>query len=233
MRDALSVHRVLLERGVEHEVVRLPRPLQTADDLPEVLGLPATSCAVVRCYVVAPGSGLATAAGDHAGRALHAVVVPAGRHPLPGMLQSALRIGEVREATSAEINRATDCAARLVTAVGLPTAVTVLVDAALDTEGTLWTPTGESGTAVALHGADLPAVTGGRVVALTSAPPPVVDLTAHEERTVASSATTTGTGRAAEPGTRQRATVNLDAEQAPGPGDGGRTPPPPWRLLRA
>ena len=173
MQDALAVHRVLLERAVPHEVVRLPRPVHSADELPDVLGLPATSCAVVRCYV----------AGDlgdpRAPRVLHAVVVPAGVHPPAAALSAALATPAVREATPAEINTATDCAARLVTAVALPAEVPVLVDTALDTSGTIYTATGESGTALAFRGADLPAVTGGRVLDLTRSPrPAVIDLDA-------------------------------------------------------
>jgi Cys-tRNA(Pro)/Cys-tRNA(Cys) deacylase len=173
LQDALGVHRILLERDVAHEVVRLPRPVQTADELPDVLGLPSASCAVVRCYV----------AGDlgdpRVPTVLHAVVVPAGAHPPAAALSAALATPAVREATPAEINAATDCAARLVTAVALPVEVPVLVDAALDTSGTIYTATGESGTALAFRGADLPAVTGGRVVDLTRAtPPPVIDLDA-------------------------------------------------------
>lgn len=173
MQDALGVHRVLLERDVTHEVVRLPRPVQSADELPDVLGLPAASCAVVRCYV----------AGDlgdpRAPTVLHAVVVPAGVHPSPAALSAALATPTVREATPAEINTATDCAARLVTAVALPVEVPVLVDAALDTSGTIYTATGESGTALAFRGADLPAVTGGRVLDLARSPrPAVIDLDA-------------------------------------------------------
>ena len=173
MQDALGVHRVLLERDVIHEVVRLPRPVQSADELPDVLGLPATSCAVVRCYV----------AGDlgdpRAPTVLHAVVVPAGVHPSAAALSAALATPAVREATPAEINTATDCAARLVTAVALPVEVPVLVDAALDTSETIYTATGESGTALAFRGADLPAVTGGRVLDLAGPPrPAVIDLDA-------------------------------------------------------
>ena len=177
MQDALGVHRVLLERGVPHEVVRLPRPVQTSDDLPEVLDLPPDRCAVVRCYV----------AGDlgdpRAPTVLHAVVVPAGSHPPAAALQSALDTPAVREATPGEINAATDCAARLVTAVALPAEVPVLVDAALDDSATIFTATGESGTAVAFRGSDLRSVTGGRVVDLAvPARPAVIDLDAPRLR---------------------------------------------------
>src|SRR5207248_11775421 len=48
MKDALDVHRSLLAREVPHEVVRLPRPAWSADDIPEVLGLPPERCVTVR-----------------------------------------------------------------------------------------------------------------------------------------------------------------------------------------
>lgn len=174
MQDAMGVHLVLLERDVPHEVVRLPRPLHSADELPDVLGLPARACAVVRCYV----------AGDLGDPAcptvLHAVVVPAGTHPAPGALEAELATSTVREATATEINAATDCSARLVTAVALPAEVPVLVDGALDTSGAIVTPTGESGTAIVFRGLDLVAVTGGRAVAVVPPPvPAVIDLDAR------------------------------------------------------
>ena len=50
MKDALDVHRSLLAREVPHEIVRLPRPVLTADEIPAVSGLPPERCVTVRLY---------------------------------------------------------------------------------------------------------------------------------------------------------------------------------------
>ncbi|MDQ1704625.1 MAG: Cys-tRNA(Pro)/Cys-tRNA(Cys) deacylase, partial [Frankiaceae bacterium] len=44
MKDALDVHRSLLAREVPHEVVRLPRLVLSADEIPEAMGLPRDRC---------------------------------------------------------------------------------------------------------------------------------------------------------------------------------------------
>jgi len=178
MQDALAVHRALLEHGVPHEVVRLPRGVHDADELPDVLGVDAACCAVVRCYVTtSSGPGPAETV-------LHAVVVPAGTQPEPRLLRAVLASESLRDATPTEINLRTDYPARLVSAVGLRADVPVLLDTGLDLAGTVWTSTGENGTVIALHGADLPAVTGGRLVNLVGAAVrKVIDLTAVEAGT--------------------------------------------------
>ena len=175
MLDALAVHRTLLEHDVPHEVVRLPRPIQTADELPEVLDVPADVCAVVRCYV-APCKSVPADGG--CSPVLHAVIVPAGVQPSIAALRTALRAASLRDATPAEINKVTDCSARLVTAVGLPVDVPVIIDNALDMAGTVWMSTGDSGTALALPSPALLAVTGATVHRLTGSEDVVIDLTA-------------------------------------------------------
>jgi len=199
--DALAVHRTLLEHDVPHEVVRLPRPIQTADELPEVLDVPAHECVVVRCYVAVDVTGPMAAAGDPV---LHALILPAGTEPCPAVLREVLGATSVRDATPAEINKATDCSARLVTAVGLPTDVPLLVDRVLDTPGTVWMSTGDSGTALALPGSALLAVTGAAVHDLTDggvqhaggAEDVVIDLTALGSTSVSPTKPVTTAGAA-------------------------------------
>jgi len=50
MKDALSLHHVLLERQTVHEIIRLPRGISSADELPEVLDLPPGRCLCTRLY---------------------------------------------------------------------------------------------------------------------------------------------------------------------------------------
>lgn len=56
MLGPLDVHRHLLTRDVPHEIVRLRRVAQTADHLPEVLGLPESRCVTARVYEALAGS---------------------------------------------------------------------------------------------------------------------------------------------------------------------------------
>ncbi|MCQ0017650.1 hypothetical protein [Actinomadura madurae] len=50
MKDALVIHRALLEWEAVHEIVRLPVAMGNADELPKALGLPADRCLVTRVY---------------------------------------------------------------------------------------------------------------------------------------------------------------------------------------
>src|SRR3954467_5564082 len=76
MKDALDVHRSLLSREVPHEVVRLPRLILSADEIPEALGLPRERCVAVRLY--------------RADGQVVAVLVRAGEIPHPGAVLTAL-----------------------------------------------------------------------------------------------------------------------------------------------
>ncbi|HEU5029551.1 MAG TPA: YbaK/EbsC family protein [Spirillospora sp.] len=58
MKDALTLHRALLEWEAVHEIVRLPIGIAHADELPKALGLPADRCLVTRVFACddsAPG----------------------------------------------------------------------------------------------------------------------------------------------------------------------------------
>ena len=158
---ALDVHRALLARDVVHEVVRLRRPVQSADDLPDALGLPPERCVVTRCYV--------------ADGAVVAVLVHPGEVPDPVALLDALAARSVRAASAAEVNAATDCAAGLVSPVGLPAAVRVLADSVLadspqGDSDVVYTAAAEGGVALGIRVADLLAVTGALLAPLSSHP---------------------------------------------------------------
>lgn len=156
MKGALDVHRELLARDVPHEVVRLRRPVVSADDLPAALGLDPAVCVALRCYV------------DRHRTA--AVMVHAGATPEPSALLDALGADALRPATAAEVNAATDYAAGLVSPICLPPEVELLADSALGAADVLYTAAGEGGVALAIRTRDLLVTTGARVATLTVGP---------------------------------------------------------------
>ncbi|MCW2665261.1 MAG: hypothetical protein JWN57_223 [Frankiales bacterium] len=156
MKGALDVHRELLARDVPHEVVRLPRPVVSADDLPAALGLEPSVCVALRCYV--------------AGTRMAVVMVRAGATPEPSALLDALGADTLRAATAAEVNAATDYAAGLVSPICLPDDVELLADSALGGADVLYTAAGEGGVALAIRTRDLLVTTGARVATLTAGP---------------------------------------------------------------
>lgn len=159
MRNALDVHRELLARDVPHEVVRLRSRVLTADDLPRALSLD-RGCVSVRCYVVERDRG----------RSFAAVLVPAGRVPSPSALLAALDARSVSPARPEQVNAATDCAAGLVSPVGLPPEVELLADAAVGESDVCYAAVGEGGVALGIRTRDLLVVTGARVATVTEAP---------------------------------------------------------------
>jgi Cys-tRNA(Pro)/Cys-tRNA(Cys) deacylase len=146
MKDALSIHHLLLERQTTHEIVRLPRPITSADELPEVLGLPARRCLCTRVYahrVLATGS-------------LAAVIVAAGTWPSPDVVAGALDVLTVWPAPDDLVNEATDYAADLVAPLMLPSDITMLVDQRVAcVDDVVYTATGEACTALGIHTLDL------------------------------------------------------------------------------
>ena len=160
MKDALAIHRELLARGVPHEIVRLRRIVLTADELPEALGLSAGQCVAVRMY---DADGL-----------LAALCVPAGATPAPSAVLAATGARRIGVAAVDRVNEHTEFAGGLVAPLLLPDDVPIIVDASLASRDVLYTPTGESGTALGIHSRDLLAVTGARVDSLLT--PASVDL---------------------------------------------------------
>lgn len=136
MKDALDVHRSLLAREIPHEIVRLPRAIGSADEIPEVLGLASQRCVVVRMYV----------ADDRP----VAVIVRAGTTPHPGAVLTAARSRSLRTARPEMVNELTDFAAPLVSPFLLPDEVLSLADACIGHTDVVYAPTGDSGTAVGI-----------------------------------------------------------------------------------
>lgn len=156
MKGALDIHRELLARDVQHEIVRLPRVVLQADEIPDALRLPADDCLAVRMYV-ADGT-------------MVAVAVRAGQTPDPTALLAAVSARAVRPATAQEVNAKTDFAAGLVCPALLPDDVPLYVDASVGATDVLYTPTGDTGTALGIRTGDLLLVSGARVAELSHAP---------------------------------------------------------------
>jgi prolyl-tRNA editing enzyme YbaK/EbsC (Cys-tRNA(Pro) deacylase) len=143
MKDALSLHHLLLERQTPHEIVRLPRGITSADELPGALGLPPSRCLCTRLYA-------------DTDRLLAAVIVSAGTWPADHIVADALSVDSVAPARDDLVNEATDYTADLVAPLMLPEDIAMLVDedvAAADE--VVYTATGEARTALGIRTLDL------------------------------------------------------------------------------
>lgn len=163
MLDALDVHRSLLAREVPHEVVRLPRLVLSADEIPDVMGLPPERCVAVRMYV--------------ADERHIAVVVRAGGLPHPGAVLAAVGARSLRAADPDDVNRVTDFAAPLVCPVLLPDDVTVLADSCVGHADVVYAPTGDGGTVLGIPSRWLLTASRAAVAELCAPSSPTVDLT--------------------------------------------------------
>ncbi|MFE3452976.1 YbaK/EbsC family protein [Nonomuraea sp. NPDC059194] len=157
MKDALAIHRWLLAHQVHHEIVRLPRPMTCAEELPATI-----SAAPERCVAV-------TVFERQARRDREAVAVVSTVADLPTAHAVSLLLGSgtVVPAPAFAVNAATDYAAGLVCPLLLPLELFVLVDRRMPTDGGLvFTPTGERHTALRLHALDLLRLVRGKTVDL-------------------------------------------------------------------
>jgi prolyl-tRNA editing enzyme YbaK/EbsC (Cys-tRNA(Pro) deacylase) len=155
MKDALSIHRLLLERQTAHEIVRLPHLITSADELPEVLGLPPDRCLCTRLYADAACAGCLLAA----------VIVPAGTWPASGAVADTLDVEAVAPASADLVNEATDYAADLVAPLMLPDDITTLVDEKVaGGDEVVYTATGEPSTALGIRTPDLFEICGAKPV---------------------------------------------------------------------
>lgn len=156
MLGPLDIHQYLLEHDVHHEIVRLPRPAASAEHLAEVLGVTPR-----RCLAIHPFNAY-TPDGD----VLVLVLSPADEQPQTSTLVAALpdvlrdRLGPDTEfgvAGAAMVSRRTDYFAGHLAPLLLPTDVVVV-----STQGvadlaasTIYTATGDGGTALGIGAADL------------------------------------------------------------------------------
>ncbi|MDQ1694961.1 MAG: hypothetical protein QOJ03_314 [Frankiaceae bacterium] len=162
MKDALDVHRSLLAREVPHEVVRLPRLVLSADEIPAAMGLPRERGVAVRLYF--------------ADEQLVAVIVRAGGLPHPGAVLAALGARSLRAADPEAVNAATDFAAALVSPVLLPDDIRVLADSCVGHVDVVYAATGDGGTALGIPSRSLLVASRAVVAELCSPSSPTVDL---------------------------------------------------------
>lgn len=159
MKGALDIHRELLARDVPHEIVRLPRPVLNAVELPDVLDMPAARCLAVTLF--------------DSGTGLVATVAPAGTVPTLHAVRTAVGRRTLVPASAFRVNAVTDYAASLVAPLLLPPSVPVLADASVASAGIVYTPTGDSGTALGISASDLLDVSGAAVGDLSVLDPAV------------------------------------------------------------
>jgi Cys-tRNA(Pro)/Cys-tRNA(Cys) deacylase len=160
MIDTLTLHRLLVESGTRHEIVLLPRPISSADELPQVLRLPSSRCLAVRMY--------------DAGGMLTAVIVHAGSLPSADALRAVTGTRRILPVPDDRVNAATGYAAELVAPLALPDSVEVYADeevvCGIDRDVVVYTATGESGTALGVRLLDLFALRDAKPAALTRPP---------------------------------------------------------------
>ncbi|MFC0864435.1 hypothetical protein ACFHYQ_19265 [Sphaerimonospora cavernae] len=163
MKDALAIHRRLLARQIHHEIVRLPRPLTCADELPEMLDATPEACARVSVFEVPTRGRMEPVA----------VVGAVAAHPTPQAVGAVLHARDVRPASSFLVNSVTDYPDRLVCPLLLPDDLRVLVDQRmvehLDPGEFVHTPTGERRTALRIRAFHLFNLISGKRVDLETA----------------------------------------------------------------
>ncbi|MBG6092288.1 aminoacyl-tRNA deacylase [Actinomadura viridis] len=151
MKDALTIHRALLERETPHEIVRLPRSIARADDLPWALGTPPRRCLVTRVFACDD------ACRDR--RFLTGVIMAAGDGPPPERVRSVVGARAIRPARADLVNAVTEYAADLVCPLLLPASMPLLIDRgvvdAFPADGVVYTATGEASTALGIRARDL------------------------------------------------------------------------------
>jgi Cys-tRNA(Pro)/Cys-tRNA(Cys) deacylase len=152
LRGPVDLSRELLGAEVLYEIVHLRRRIDDAVELPEALGVPASTCLAVRLY--AAGSGVLAA------------FVPPGAVPATTALARAAGARGVRLLDPLRVSEVTDCHPSLVPPIGLPSSVAVVADAALRDAEVVFTATGDGSTALKIRTEDLLALTGARVAAL-------------------------------------------------------------------
>ncbi|MFG6193605.1 YbaK/EbsC family protein [Nonomuraea sp. JJY05] len=162
MKDALAIHRWLLAHQVHHEIVRLPRPMTCAEDLPEAVSAAPSRCLMVTVLEVATRVGR---------EVVIAVTTPVSAPPPVGAVGGVLGVRRVRPAPVHVVNSATDYASGLVCPLLLPEPLPKFIDDRLPADfladdGPVFTPTGERHTALTLRALDLMALLPGKMVDL-------------------------------------------------------------------
>jgi prolyl-tRNA editing enzyme YbaK/EbsC (Cys-tRNA(Pro) deacylase) len=160
MKDALAIHRWLLAHQIHHEILRLPRSLSDAEDLPDVLDVSPESCVCVTVFEASYPFGSEPVA----------VIGSVASHTRSAVVGAIIGARRMRPASAFMINSATDYAAGLVCPLLLPEELTVLIDQglidSLKGDDSVYTPTGERCTALLLRANDLFALASGKAMEL-------------------------------------------------------------------
>ncbi|MEO3873167.1 YbaK/EbsC family protein [Nonomuraea sp. B12E4] len=163
MKDALAIHRWLLAHQVHHEIVRLPRPMTCAEELPETL-----SAAPERCLMVT----VLDAVTRFGHEVVTAVTSTVACPPRPGAVGGRLGLRKVRPASTHVVNSATDYADGLVCPLLLPESLPMFIDDRLIADDDpVFTATGERHTALSIRALDLLALLPGKMVDLCGSRP--------------------------------------------------------------
>lgn len=158
MKDALAIHRWLLAHQVHHEIVRLPRPITRADELPGTLSAAPGRCVTVTVFEVAPRIGREFVVG-----VVHTLATP----PRPAAVSRLLGVRTVRVAPAHLVNEATDYAAGLVGPLLLPEDLPLFVDDRLDTDAEpVFSAVGERHAVLSMRALDLIRLLRGKTVDL-------------------------------------------------------------------
>jgi Cys-tRNA(Pro)/Cys-tRNA(Cys) deacylase len=172
MINALTLHHLLIESGTRHEIVHLPRAISSADQLPEVLRLPARRCLAVRMYDV-DGT-------------LIAVIVRAGSTPSAAALYEVTGARRIQPVHGDRVNSVTGYAVGFVAPLALPRGIEVYADedvvCDVDHDVVVYTATGESGTALGVRLLDLFSLLDAKPAALTQPAGPRTQGTAIASR---------------------------------------------------
>ncbi|MFI9552191.1 YbaK/EbsC family protein [Nonomuraea endophytica] len=162
MKDALAIHRWLLAHQVHHEIVRLPRPMTCADELPETISAAPSRCVVVTVFEAV----------TRLGREAVAVVSTVAAPPRPGVVGGLLGARKVHLAPAFVVNEVTDYAAGLVCPLLLPPALAVLIDDRIKPDHqSVFLATGERHTALTLRAYDLLSLMSGKSMDLRAPRP--------------------------------------------------------------
>ncbi|MFG1709332.1 aminoacyl-tRNA deacylase [Nonomuraea sp. M3C6] len=158
MKDALAIHRWLLAHQVHHEIVRLPRPMTCAEELPETVSAAPGRCLMVTVLEVVTRIGR---------EVVIAVTTTVGSPPRPGTIGGLLGVRQVRAAQAHVVNSATDYADGLVCPLLLPESLPMFIDDRLSADDKpIFTPTGERHTALTMRALDLLTLLPGKMVDL-------------------------------------------------------------------
>jgi prolyl-tRNA editing enzyme YbaK/EbsC (Cys-tRNA(Pro) deacylase) len=154
MRTSIDVHNYLLERDIQHELIRARGRLRTVERIAAVLDLPPAE--VGRVVICESELGPV------------AVLVPSNRAPDLGRVRRALSARELTLADPSRASQLTGYLAEAVPPVGLPDPFRVVMDRALARQEVLYFHGGEATALLKVRGKDLARAAGAKVASISS-----------------------------------------------------------------